>query len=821
MQPKKRCRTKQNAYTEEIPLGTNDFTFGRSQEVVVNQGFTRTIPISPQKGSKSWIKVANWEPEDRLDYALDPPSDNSNEDLWNMPIYPDKLEGISLQPQAKAKMKKKSLQSSRPHLYWRLNSQDAFLDELLQLNGRGNSLNQQRVLSVSQGNGRNQDGRDVSLSGAPASSDADDQGIPHDNFYRAYCKVTECLSGLIESSLEYRALVRMRRGRTADGELVVQCPFVSSPRYKSAKGWESDKKNADLYALRVAMDANFRLKEQLVSSHSRDPGLNDGKGYFVRQEPYEKYILLLASEEDISTCVGFQAIIKATTWFSKGLQYTGVGAVGCAQAKMWLPNGAGSLHKGKRYGNMDYVFASVLRQYLGIVLVIVAYNIVCQWFINLFARIENQWPPDLRPPAGTTFIPVIGKFHEPAHKTKNHQQFSANLILLMGMSDWELLERLWGIHNILGNATQTMGPGTRIDVLEAHFGFHNWEKYVGHGKTLWQKYKDGLQDRNRQREAYEGLMNSLPEELVQKWEALFKKWESQEWDRVCMEGLCDMEICLCQARCHDALQGLRHTLRVKTRMLIFKNANVRGQRDWGRSRDIIDGIHDRDWEKELLPLRNGDVQSYTDVQKKKGPGRRGTNEEGPDDEGEDSMDGVLEAEEEELNLLSEERDRWDGTGQLRQVISWIWRTTPVSIQDGADNDNELLHVEWGRSRARIGRALEEVQYAREDMQRTVEFMQWKAEWWVERAGRRSVESEVLREGLKAYALKQAAVQRQLKDMCISNWKKPLDGKEHTEDAIDTELRMMLGVSNTPDEEDEEEEGGGLYDDDEGEDLGWA
>ncbi|KAE9390806.1 hypothetical protein BT96DRAFT_832943, partial [Gymnopus androsaceus JB14] len=329
-------------------------------------------------------------------------------------------------------------------------------------------------------------------------------------------------------------------------------------------------------------------------------------------------------------------------------------------------------------------------------------------------------------PRHTTFIPVIGKFHEPAHKTKNHQQFCANLILLMGLSDWELLEQLWGVHNILGNATKTMGPGTRIDVLEAHFGFHNWEKHTGHGTTLWQKYKDRLQDRNRQREAHEGFTYTLLEELVQKWEELFQKWEDTphpkdknnnpwdtleeflseaevekelaaedaqqlrnsgrdplhkthaakflkyaldieenqeklkkdmvafkklqqttcqlsalvdcqtiltqsikgveelwaiympglvqlltdkqlptahesdsapeeakiwfpscltavERDRVCTEGLYNMEICLHQVCCYDALQGLCHTLHVKMWMLLFKHANIRGKRDSGRS----------------------------------------------------------------------------------------------------------------------------------------------------------------------------------------------------------------------------------------------
>ncbi|KAE9395621.1 hypothetical protein BT96DRAFT_958466 [Gymnopus androsaceus JB14] len=702
------------------------------------------------------------------------------------------------------------------------------------------------------------------------------------DFYRGLCKVTNA-SGLSKDPWRYCALVRMvlqwqhlkllkRCGRghdpsgvagTADGELVVQCPSCPHPGINLPKGWENDKKNADLYALRVAMDANFRLKEQLVSSHSRDPGLNNGKGYFVPREPYEKYVLLLASEEDISTCAGFQ-----------GLRYMGVGAVGCARGEMWLPNGAGSLQKGE--------------------------------------RMENQWPPELRPPSNVEFIPVIGKFHEPAHKTKNHEQYSANLIQFMGMSDWELLERLWGIHNVLGNATKTMGPGTRINVLEAHFGFHNWEKYIGHGATLWQKYKAGLRDRNRQREAHESLTNSLPEELVKKWEDLFDKWEhaphakdnianpwttseeylleakvekelaledaqrlreskrdplhqthaakfikysldiednhipeeakvwlpssltAQERERACTDGLCDMEICLRKARCYDALQGLRHTLH---------NANIREQRDSSRSREIIDGIHERakgwanryhrnhsallallgpgDWESELRPLLNGNVRSYSDVKKKKGPGRWGTNEEQVDHE-DISMDVIAEEEEEEINLLGEERDWREGTGQSRELISWIWRTMPVSVCDRANHDNELLRVEWGRSRAHMARGLEEVRYAQEDMRRTVEFMEWRAEWWVKRETGRIVGDEALQEGLSTYTLKQAAIQRGLKDHCIGIWKKPLDSKEHAEDAVDTQLRMMLGVSSVLDEgDDEDEDEGEMYDEDEGEDLGWA
>ena len=52
-----------------------------------------------------------------------------------------------------------------------------------------------------------------------------------------------------------------------------------------------------------------------------------------------------------------------------------------------------------------------------------------------------------------------------------------------------------------------------------------------------------------------------------------------------------MEAKLRRAQCFDALHGLRHTLRVKTRMLHFKRKNIRGQRDGVRSRTVIDRVH--------------------------------------------------------------------------------------------------------------------------------------------------------------------------------------------------------------------------------------
>jgi len=50
----------------------------------------------------------------------------------------------------------------------------------------------------------------------------------------------------------------------------------------------------------ICMDANFRLKNQLVSNYSADPGLGIGLAYMVPRQPYEAYVLSRTSDADVS-----------------------------------------------------------------------------------------------------------------------------------------------------------------------------------------------------------------------------------------------------------------------------------------------------------------------------------------------------------------------------------------------------------------------------------------------------------------------------------------------------------------------------------------
>lgn len=49
------------------------------------------------------------------------------------------------------------------------------------------------------------------------------------------------------------------------------------------------------------MDANFRLKNQLVSNYSQDQGLGISWAYMVPRKPYEEYVLSKASDADVQS----------------------------------------------------------------------------------------------------------------------------------------------------------------------------------------------------------------------------------------------------------------------------------------------------------------------------------------------------------------------------------------------------------------------------------------------------------------------------------------------------------------------------------------
>ncbi|KAJ7863880.1 hypothetical protein B0H13DRAFT_1899409 [Mycena leptocephala] len=238
---------------------------------------------------------------------------------------------------------------------------------------------------------------------------------------------------------QYRMTLMMKRaGRghaesgvrgTAQGELALRCRACPQDGRNVPDGWADinwDEMPEDLrykYFTFLAQDCNFRLINCNVSTVANDPIIDDGLGYFVNHAKYSEFLRRHVSEEEISSCSGFQAMFLANKKRVKGLRTTGVSGVTCAGHNMWRPNGIGDLQKGERYCNMDFILFSALLNTL-LFYLILSYDIACQYGKNFWTQMRGlpeEFHLDLRPERLWFKVP---NFHLPPHKPKCHSPFS-------------------------------------------------------------------------------------------------------------------------------------------------------------------------------------------------------------------------------------------------------------------------------------------------------------------------------------------------------------------------------------------------------------
>ena len=86
---------------------------------------------------------------------------------------------------------------------------------------------------------------------------------------------------------------------------------------------------------------------------------------------------------------------------------------------------------------------------------------------------------------------LVPKFHLPAHVEACNLQFSFNLTKGVGRTDGEAPERGWANINPAAQSTKEMGPGSRRDTLDDHFGDWNWKKMIKLGKVFFRLHAPG------------------------------------------------------------------------------------------------------------------------------------------------------------------------------------------------------------------------------------------------------------------------------------------------------------------------------------------
>ena len=253
--------------------------------------------------------------------------------------------------------------------------------------------------------------------------------------------------------------------------------------------------------------------------------------------------------------------------------------------------------------------------------------------------------------------------------------------------------------------------------------------------------------------------------------------------------LVTMEKDLRLGQCYDALDALRIHLHSRSRLLKDKYVNVRHQGPNTKSRELVSRVSSRisvaadrytaaysaldaldtdptaEWQTEFRALHANDIRGVSEPSL-------------PDHPDPERASAIL-----ARTLL--------GGGvhpEGNHTPSWIWRGAPTS--DGAVSGyNEgsscfswlfdihltlflAYQLEWSKSYTRSQRWQEEVELLKEEMRRTLEFFKWKSSVWLAKTSLKSNQSlsPALREGLNAYAFRQADVYMSLHDHFLSLWK---------------------------------------------------
>ncbi|KAJ7260647.1 hypothetical protein C8J57DRAFT_1636746 [Mycena rebaudengoi] len=289
---------------------------------------------------------------------------------------------------------------------------------------------------------------------------------------------------------------------TKPGECALKCPACPQPGKNLPRDWETaSEERKFLYALFLAMDANFRLKRKDVSSEDKDPGLGPGWAFYCEVNEYMSHVDKNSKlPQERSRCVAHDAVDRPDKE-ARGTASLGIGAI----------------------YQLDYMLAGIKGMELQNFYM--SYDIACQWHIHLWARM-SKYDPVIQYRGDKKFVTfLVPKFHLPAHIESCNLQFLFNLMRWVGQTDGESPERGWANANPLAGSTAEMGPGFRRDTLDDHFNDWNYKKIIAFGQMMSKKMLAALPVMVESRVALADMEESLDDAVVAEWTDMAEAWE--------------------------------------------------------------------------------------------------------------------------------------------------------------------------------------------------------------------------------------------------------------------------------------------------------
>ena len=131
--------------------------------------------------------------------------------------------------------------------------------------------------------------------------------------------------------------------------------------------------------------------------------------------------------------------------------------------------------------NIDYALSQALTFCAGIRVLLVMYDVACQYHKNVKSRFNRA--SSLIPwPVAMIIYWGIGLFHIHGHQQDYFPKFSPTFIVGAGNIDGEIIETLWAFLNRISGSIRAMATSHRKGVLDDHMNEVNWRKTVGMGE---------------------------------------------------------------------------------------------------------------------------------------------------------------------------------------------------------------------------------------------------------------------------------------------------------------------------------------------------
>jgi hypothetical protein len=209
----------------------------------------------------------------------------------------------------------------------------------------------------------------------------------------------------------------------------------------------------------------------------------------------------------------FQAITN-TLLASKACDITGLVGVACARHGCYAPNALVNLFKGEQQKNVDFAFLQALRTtgvepQQGATII---YDIACQYFVHLQARIGQELP------AGLTVDRAIGLFHVHAHKDECFFRFATSFIPGAGIVAGEILESLWSSLNAISPTVRTATLPHRAEMLDDHATDSNHKKLIGMAASLCARHMEASEMVSQTKKYYMQLSATVGHNAILTWE---------------------------------------------------------------------------------------------------------------------------------------------------------------------------------------------------------------------------------------------------------------------------------------------------------------